>query len=220
MVTLEEKHSTRGRAHMLFELLQGRDRAGRLAGRARQASAGFVPFLQGVQIGMSHERGYRHVSRRVSFALLRRQAEAVARRVFRNDRPLGATCFILSGDSESAEPRARIRRPDPCFAASAERKKAAAIRWPHISRLGARPERFRCVRCGGRSEERRGAATDCFVAGYVHQLFSSRDRTRGAGSPGERGIPGERSRRRICAAAGRCTILGCSIAQKSTWSES
>ena len=38
MVTLEEEHSTRGRAHMLFELLQGEVLRGRLEGRARQAS--------------------------------------------------------------------------------------------------------------------------------------------------------------------------------------
>ena len=74
MVTLEEEHSTRGRAHMLFELLQGEVVRERLEGRARQACARPVPVLQGVQVRVPDQRRHRHLSRRVSVALLRGRA--------------------------------------------------------------------------------------------------------------------------------------------------
>ena len=43
MATMEEEHSTRGRAHMLFRDAAGGGRARRLAGRERQEGAGSVP---------------------------------------------------------------------------------------------------------------------------------------------------------------------------------
>ena len=62
----------RARSHAL-RIAAGRGGARRLAGRARQEGARSVPLLQGMQIGMPYECGYRHVSRRISFALLRRK---------------------------------------------------------------------------------------------------------------------------------------------------
>ena len=72
MVTREEKHSTRGRAHLLFEMLQGdplRDgwRDEHVEGGARP-----VPRVQGVQERLPGERGHGHVQGRVPLPLLRR----------------------------------------------------------------------------------------------------------------------------------------------------
>ena len=53
MVTLEEEHSTRGRAHMLFEVLQGEVVRDGWKDEQRQEGARPVPLVQGVQVGMS-----------------------------------------------------------------------------------------------------------------------------------------------------------------------
>ncbi len=91
LATLEEKHSTRGRAHMLFELLQGEVVRGRLAGRAREGIARPVPFLQGVQVGLPDQRGHRHVQGGISVALLRAQVAPAAGVRVRAGGPLGAS---------------------------------------------------------------------------------------------------------------------------------
>ena len=72
MVTLEEEHSTRGRAHMLFEVLQGEVIGEGWKDEHVKECARTVPVLQSVQIGMPHERGRGHVQSRISGALLRR----------------------------------------------------------------------------------------------------------------------------------------------------
>ena len=89
-VTLEEEHSTRGRAHMLFELLQGEVVRDAWKDEHIKQRARSVPFLQGLQVGVSDERGHRHVSRRIPFPLLRRQGPAAARARIRAYRSLGA----------------------------------------------------------------------------------------------------------------------------------
>ena len=61
MVTLEEEHSTRGRAHMLFEMLQGEVVRGGWQDEQVKKSPRPVPFLQSVQIGMPDERGHCHL---------------------------------------------------------------------------------------------------------------------------------------------------------------
>ena len=49
-VTREEKHSTRGRARLLFEMANGEVDQGRLAVRRGRRGAGPVPVLQGLQV--------------------------------------------------------------------------------------------------------------------------------------------------------------------------
>ena len=53
MVTLEEEHSTRGRAHMLFELLQGEVVRGGWKDEHVKTCARSLPFVQGMQVGVS-----------------------------------------------------------------------------------------------------------------------------------------------------------------------
>ena len=106
MVTLEEQHSTRGRAHMLFELLQGRSASRRLEGRAGEASARSVSFLQGLQIGMSRERGHRDLQGGISLPLLRGQAPAVAGICLWHDRSLGRMGVLRADAGELSDPDA------------------------------------------------------------------------------------------------------------------
>ncbi len=193
MATLEEKHSTRGRAHMLFELLQGEIvRDGWRDENVKEA----------LDLCLSCKACKSECPTNVDIATYR--AEFLSHYYEGRRRPLHAEFFgtidrwaRLASFSPGAANllshapgiegliRLLLRLPS-------ERKLPRFAR-AHISRLGARPEGFRCAGYGTRSEERRGATRDCFVAGYIHQLFSSRDRARGAGGPGERGIPGERS---------------------------
>ena len=78
MVTLEEEHSTRGRAHMLFEVLQGEVVNGGWKDEHVKTDARSVPFLQGLQIGMPDQRGHGHVQGGISLALLRKKAPPAA----------------------------------------------------------------------------------------------------------------------------------------------
>ena len=106
-MTLEEQHSTRGRAHMLFEMLQGEVIDGGWQNEARQGVARPVPVLQGLQVGVPGERRHGDVSRGVSVALLRGQPAAAARVRVRADRSSGCG----SAPSRRALANALIQAP-------------------------------------------------------------------------------------------------------------
>ena len=78
MVTREEEHSTRGRARLLFEMLDGTARGGAIAdgwrsdGGARRARP--VPGLQGLQGRLPGQRRHGHLQGRVPVPPLRRPA--------------------------------------------------------------------------------------------------------------------------------------------------
>src|SRR5260370_16962787 len=134
---------------------------------------------------MPHQRGYRHVSRRIPFALLPEQIAAVACPFFRAHRPLGATGLAHSAHRKFCEPCARFRWHAPFFVGSSGRAEAAKVRQPHISEMGAITKRrfagsikLHGIRC--EHQEAHGS----FVARYVYQLFSSRNRPRRPGSFG------------------------------------
>ena len=78
MVTKEEMHSTRGRTHLLFEMLQGDPIRG-VEGRAGPRGARPLPGLQGVQDRVPAQRQHGDVQGRVPLALLRGQTAAAAR---------------------------------------------------------------------------------------------------------------------------------------------
>ena len=69
-VTREEEHSTRGRAHLLWEMTTGRRHPRRLARRAREVVARSLPVLQRMQERLSGRGGCRDLQGRVSFAPL------------------------------------------------------------------------------------------------------------------------------------------------------
>ena len=70
--THEEEHSTRGRAHLLWEMTQGESHPRRLAQRRGQALARSLPRLQRMQERLPGQRRRRHLQSRIPLALLRR----------------------------------------------------------------------------------------------------------------------------------------------------
>ena len=97
MATLEEEHSTRGRAHMLFEMLQGDVLARRLERRAGEAVARPLPVVQGVQVRVPDQRRHRDLPRRVPVALLREPSPSAARLRVRHGGPLAVAGVDRAG---------------------------------------------------------------------------------------------------------------------------
>ena len=93
-VTHEEMHSTRGRARLLFEMLQGDPLDGGWKDRARARSAGSVPGVQGLQGRLPRARGHGHVQGRVPVALLRGPVAAATRLFHGSDLLVGAARFL------------------------------------------------------------------------------------------------------------------------------
>ena len=90
MVTREEKHSTRGRARLLFEMLQGDPLDRRLEERGGQGGARPLPRLQGLQGRLPGQRGHGDLQGGVPVALLRGPPAAAARLRVRPDPLVGA----------------------------------------------------------------------------------------------------------------------------------
>ena len=78
MVTHEERHTTRGRAHHLWEMLQRQRHRRWLARRERERIARPVPLLQRMQRRLPGQCGYRDLQSRISLALLGRPAASAA----------------------------------------------------------------------------------------------------------------------------------------------
>ncbi len=97
MVTKEEMHSTRGRAHLLFEMLQGDPMKGRVEGRAGPRGAGPLPGLQGMQDRVPAQRRHGDLQGRVLLALLRGTAAAAARLRDGLDLLVGADRLVDAG---------------------------------------------------------------------------------------------------------------------------
>src|SRR5581483_10913230 len=108
--------------------------ARRMAGREGQGRHGPVPLLQGVQVGMSNECGYRDVSLGISLALLRDTQTAAARlrvRPYRSMGEAGVDC-----------PRRGQRRDETARCAPADRSAASPRAATRVAalRAGALPE--------------------------------------------------------------------------------
>ena len=74
MVTLEEEHSTRGRAHMLFEMLQGEVVRGGWNDEHVKESLDLCLSCKACKSRVSDQRRHRDLPRRVPVALLRERA--------------------------------------------------------------------------------------------------------------------------------------------------
>ena len=144
---------------------------------------------------MPHQRGHRHLSRRIPIALLRRQEPAVARPFFRQDRPLGATGLSRSAQRKFPEPCAWIwsLASASIFPRPSEGAKLAAVRRPHLSKLGANSESLGAVGVQLSRIDYDSWQPGHFVGRYVYQLLSSGDRPGGAGGSGRGWISGEGS---------------------------
>ncbi len=92
--THEEEHSTRGRAHLLWEMTQGQGENRRshsrwLAQRRSRRLSRPLPRLQRLQERLPRQRRRRHLQSRIPFSLLRRPHPPPQRLRFRQHRPLG-----------------------------------------------------------------------------------------------------------------------------------
>ena len=129
MVTREEKHSTRGRARLLFEMMSGHLRRRRLARPARQGGPGPVPVLQGLQGRLPGVGGHGHLQGRVPGPLLRAQAPAPAGLRARAHPRLGAAGLPRAGPGQRGDGRAAARLVWP-NAPPGSNRAARRPRWP------------------------------------------------------------------------------------------
>ena len=84
MVTLEDKHSTRGRANLMRESSQARLPAGRVHRQRTVRCAGSLSGVQRLQGGMSVERGHGEAEIRIPGPLQRSQRRLIRSRMFAN----------------------------------------------------------------------------------------------------------------------------------------
>ena len=196
MVTREEKHSTRGRARLLFEMMSGH-LARRLARPARQGRPGPVPVLQGLQGRLPGDGGHGHLQGRIPVPLLRAPAAAPAGLRARVDPCLGPAGLPRARPGQRGDSRAAAR-----LAGQAGRRGGT-----RAARRRASPARPSATGSPGTSPGRgdRGAA----VARYVHRTTSPPR----SGSPRSvswrRPASGCGYRSAPCAAAARSTTTGC-----------
>ncbi len=127
MATREEMHSTRGRARLLFEMLEGEPARRRLAERTGQGGARPLPRVQGVQGGLPGQRRHGHLQGRVPVALLRTAPPARLRLRLRADPLLGArgVAGAAGGQRRDADAAAAER-------GEARRRHAARPRHPRV----------------------------------------------------------------------------------------
>jgi len=171
-----------------------------VGGRARQESAGFVFVLQGVQIGMPGERGYRDLQGGVSVALLREERAAATRLCFRIDRSMGAMGLACAPDGKLSQPRTGLRAPDPEnieIGARAAASQASPRQFSGVDSKepGSRPRRREQARIEASDGQ---VARSHFVGGHIQQLFSSGNGAGGAGSFTGRGVQGKSFPRHLC----------------------
>ena len=113
MVTKEEMDSTRGRAHLLFEMLQGDPMKGGWKSETVQGVARPLPGLQGMPHRVPDERGHGHVQGRVPLALLRGAAPAPARLRDGPDLLVGAARLAGARGGQPRHARAGRRQAVP-----------------------------------------------------------------------------------------------------------
>ena len=201
MVTLEEEHSTRGRAHMLFELLQGEVvRDGWKDEHVKRA----------LDLCLSCKACKSECPTNVDIATYR--AEFLSHYYEGRRRPLHAYAFgmvdrwlrlasFAPGLANALAARARGPSPHPPRAAPGAAAAAASTLADQLPAVGARPRRPDGGQIGDRRRaarpgDGRGPATGHVVGGHVQQLPAPGDQ------PGRaRGARGRRLRRRHSRAA-------------------
>ena len=218
MVTLEEEHSTRGRAHMLFELLQGEVvRDGWQDEHVKES----------LDLCLSCKACKSECPTNVDIATYRAeflshyyegQATPASRVRVRHDRSLAAA----RGRGAAAGERGHARTPGLSHAVKARaargaRASAAAAgarstfrRWAATAWHSAR------LATPGRDESWTGRTDGDPVGRHVQQLLSSGNEPGGARGPSVRRVFGVDSPSARCAADVRSTTSACSIARRRT----
>ena len=185
MVTHDEKHCTRGRAHLLWEMMRGQDSP--ITGGFRDENvkevARLVPGVQGLQVGMSGQRGHGHVQGRVFVALLVGSAASALRVCVRLDRQVGAFGVVRAGAGELGHARQAHRVARQMGRRHDERSRGAALRARNVRVVVSAPRAFA-----------QRAAARRFVGGHVQQSLphahraSGRRRARSSGLRGDRAV--------------------------------
>ena len=187
MVTLEEEHSTRGRAHMLFEVLQGEVvRDGWKDEHVKKA----------LDLCLSCKACKSECPTNVDMATYKAEFLAhyyegkkppAACLCVRHDRPLGGAWVESAVARKFLQQRAGLPAdPAKRFAPGAAAEDAPAGSF-HFSKMGQEESRSR-PRRGERISKRRREKRRHLVGGHVQQLFSSGDEPRGAGGSARRGL--------------------------------
>ena len=101
-VTMEEMHSTRGRARLLWEMLHGSPLTERLAERAGSRIARSLPLVQGMQRRLPGQCRYGQLQGGIPVALLRRATAAAAGVCDGADQRLGAAGLEDAAAGESS----------------------------------------------------------------------------------------------------------------------
>ena len=211
MVTLEEQHSTRGRAHMLFELLQGEvvrngwqdEDVKRALDLCLSCKACKSECPTNVDIATYRAEFLSHYYEGQS-------TPAACVRV-RHGRPVAAVCIGRSTGRQPIHANARARH-GVVGALCTSRPSASCRGWPReFSDLGSpRRDRARrqvrtCPRNTGVWQRR--ASLDR----HVQQPLSSRDHAGGDRGPARSRHSASLFRHGACVAGGRCTTSACSI---------
>ena len=195
MVTREEKHSTRGRARLLFEMMNGEVLTGGWRSEAVQRGARPVPGVQGLQARLPGERGHGHVQGRVPVPLLRGAAAAAPRLRVRLHPRLGAGRGGHAAARQLRDPRAGTDRAPP----------SGRRAWrPDGGCRRSRRSRSSAGSGGHRPPDRAGPRVVLW-AGHLQRLLPSRDGTGGGRVLECAGFRGRRARAADRAAAGRST---------------
>ncbi len=181
MVTKEEMHSTRGRAHLLFEMLQRRPDEGALEGRAGPRGARPLPGVQGVPHRVPDERRHGHVQGRVPLALLRGPAPAAARLRDGPDLLVGPARLAGAGGRQPDHPRAGRRQALPDAGGHLDEAEDAVVRPRDVQAVVAAP-----------AAPERGQAPGDPLARHLQQPLPPADRQGGRRGPGARRLPGDR----------------------------
>ena len=139
MVTLEEEHSTRGRAHMLFEMLQGEVMRDGWKDEHVKKSLDLCLSCKACKSECPDERRHRHIQSRIFVALLRGASASAARLRFRHDRQMG-----------SGSPRSRRALANLCGACA--RSSAVAAKGPASRAAAAIPRLAPQISAAGRDK--------------------------------------------------------------------
>ncbi len=187
--TGEERHSTRGRARLLFEMLRGEVVRGGWESDGGQGGARPVSLVQGLPVGVSRRRGHGGLQGRVPAPLLCGAPPTALGPDLRIDPPLGARRLSRSPARQFPDWSARALADREGVRRSGARARDPAARTRHLPGLVSRADR------SGARRRRPGPAGPP-LSRHVHRRVRSGDRPRLGASAGSGGIYGRDSRRR------------------------
>ena len=207
----EEKHSTRGRARLLFEMLNGDvARWRRLEATSRQGRARPLPVLQGLQERMPGNGGHGDLQGRVPVAYY--QTPPRPRRAY--------AMGLIHGGRASARPLPALTNFVTQTPGIAERHEEARPALPHGRQMPAfaRPDIQASGSCNG-AVRNQGMPRVMLWPDTFNNHFHPRSGAGGGGGAGtrglSRGLPAS-----SCAAAGRSMTSACWTRRRRSWGRS